>query len=228
MQSVTDAGAWVVCGWWSSGPSRRQERPGLGVLPVPRLEGDDQQVQPVIIETGQLVLRPFTRDDVDWVHEVSLDPDVQNFVNLPWPYERENAEAFVESLAIGGWASGQRYEFVVVDAATTARVARVGLGIQADGAAEIGYWVHPAARGRGVATAAVDAVCRWAFGSLGLQLIEWRAEVGNVASRRVAEKAGFTIEATLRKRLVHRGLRVDAWVGSRTADSTSAGLESPR
>jgi len=211
------------CGWclclvvfW--GPASPRRCRATAHVAGPRLEGDDQQVQPVIIETGQLVLRPFTRDDVDWVHEVSLDPDVQHFVNLPWPYEREHAEAFVESLAIGGWASGQRYEFVAVDTATTARLARVGLGIQADGAAEIGYWVHPAARGHGIATGAVDAVCRWAFGSLGLQLIEWRAEVGNVASRRVAEKAGFTIEATLRKRLVHRGLRVDAWVGSRIAD----------
>ena len=58
------------------------------------------------------------------------------------------------------------------------------------------------------------AVCRWAFTSLGVELIEWRCEVGNAASRRVAEKAGFLIEATLRKRLIHRGRRVDAWVGS--------------
>lgn len=41
-----------------------------------------------------------------------------------------------------------------------------------------------------------------------------RTEVGNVASRRVAEKAGFRIEATLRKRQIHRGTRVDVWVGS--------------
>jgi RimJ/RimL family protein N-acetyltransferase len=42
--------------------------------------------------------------------------------------------------------------------------------------------------------------------------------VGNVASRRVAEKAGFRVEATLRRRLVHRGVRVDAWVGSMLPD----------
>jgi RimJ/RimL family protein N-acetyltransferase len=57
-------------------------------------------------------------------------------------------------------------------------------------------------------------VCRWASTTLSVDLIEWRSEVGNAASRRVAEKAGFLIEATLRKRLVHRGVRVDTWVGS--------------
>ena len=50
--------------------------------------------------------------------------------------------------------------------------------------------------------------------TLGTELVEWRCEIGNIASRRVAEKAGFLIEATLRQRLVHRGTRVDAWVGS--------------
>jgi RimJ/RimL family protein N-acetyltransferase len=53
-----------------------------------------------------------------------------------------------------------------------------------------------------------------AFTTLGTELIEWRCEVGNTASRRVAEKAGFLIEATLRQRLTQRGIRVDAWVGS--------------
>ena len=74
----------------------------------------------------------------------------------------------------------------------------------------------PPARGRGVATAAVPALCQWAFPDLDppLDLIEWRCEVGKVASRRVAEKAGFLIEATLRARLLHRATRVDAWTGS--------------
>ncbi|MGP4100590.1 GNAT family N-acetyltransferase [Nonomuraea sp. KM90] len=111
--------------------------------------------------------------------------------------------------------SAGRLEFLAADAATGERLGRVGLGPRGDGTAEIGYWVDPRARGRGVATDAVRAACRWAFATQGLELIEWRAEVGNVGSRRVAERAGFLIEGTLRKRLRrHRGVRVDAWVGS--------------
>jgi RimJ/RimL family protein N-acetyltransferase len=68
----------------------------------------------------------------------------------------------------------------------------------------------------------VRAVCRWAFTALDLDLIEWRCEVGNIASRGVAEKAGFLIEATLRRRLTHRGMRVDAWVGSLLRDEVTA------
>ncbi|MFF0342267.1 GNAT family N-acetyltransferase [Kribbella sp. NPDC004875] len=167
-----------------------------------------------IIATDRFVVRPFTIEDIEWVFEVSQDPAVQQFVQVPSPYLMEHARYFVEQLAIAQRESGERAEFVVEDAATGERLARVGLGLRGDGTAEVGYWTAPAARGRGVAPEAVRAVCRWGFDVRGLELIEWRAEVGNHASRRVAQKAGFLMEGQLRKRLVHRGQRVDAWIGS--------------
>ncbi|MFF4834908.1 GNAT family N-acetyltransferase [Streptomyces sp. NPDC001315] len=170
------------------------------------------------IDAGWLRLRPFTKADIGWVHQVSLDPDMRRFVQLPSPYRVEHAEFFVDVLATQGWVGGRRAEFLAEDTASGARLGRVGLGLGNGGQAGLGYWVDPSARGRGVATTAVEAVCRWAFRVLGLELIEWRAEVGNHASRRVAEKAGFRVEAVLRRRLVHRGQRVDAWVGSLLAD----------
>jgi RimJ/RimL family protein N-acetyltransferase len=176
------------------------------------------------IPAAWLTLRPFTIADISWVYGVSLDPALQHWAlaQVPSPYRRQDAAFFVEQLAIAAWDSGQRAEFVAEDSATRERLGRVGLDLTAvaAGTAEIGYWVDARARNRGVATDAVRAVCRWAFTTLGLELIEWRCEVGNVASRRVAEKAGFLIEATLRKRLVHRGARVDAWVGSLLKDDT--------
>jgi RimJ/RimL family protein N-acetyltransferase len=166
------------------------------------------------IVAGELTLRPFVVGDIPWVHGVSLDPAVQKFVQIPLPYLMEHADYFVREMAITAWDGGRRAEFVVVGTGDGARLGRVGLGLDGVGAAQIGYWMDPGARGRGVATDAVRALCRWGFGTLGLGLIEWRAEVGNLASRRVAEKAGFRVEATLRQRLVHRNTRVDAWIGS--------------
>jgi RimJ/RimL family protein N-acetyltransferase len=55
--------------------------------------------------------------------------------------------------------------------------------------------------------------CQWAFDDLRLARIDWYAEVGNTASRRVAEKIGFIIEGTQRLRIVQRGDRRDAWAG---------------
>lgn len=167
-----------------------------------------------LIPAGWLMLRPFTAADIRWVYAVSQDPAVQHFVTVPSPYRLEDAAFFVEHVALAGWARGRRAEFLAVDYPTGRRLGRVGLGLDGPGTAEIGYWVDPAVRRQGVATQSVQALCRWAFTSLDLEIITWRAEVGNLASRRVAEKAGFLIEATLRKRQVHRGQRVDVWAGS--------------
>ena len=58
------------------------------------------------------------------------------------------------------------------------------------------------------------AACRWAFTRMSVDRVEWRAEVGNTASRAVAERAGFTIEGMLRSSLVNKGVLRDGWVGS--------------
>ena len=53
-----------------------------------------------------------------------------------------------------------------------------------------------------------------AFRRVGLRRVQWRAEVGDEASRRVAEKAGYEMEGLLRQRLAVGGRRCDCWVGS--------------
>jgi RimJ/RimL family protein N-acetyltransferase len=174
------------------------------------------------IAAGWLTLRPFTPADIPWVYEVSLDPLLQRFMQVPSPYRLEDAVSHVEQDYIAGWDEGRRAEFVAEDTVTAARLGRVGLCLGEPGAAEVGYWVDPRARKRGVATTAVRAVCQWAVTTAGIELIEWRCEAGNIASRRVAEKAGFLIEGTLRKRRVRHGVRVDEWVGSLLRDEVIA------
>ena len=81
---------------------------------------------------------------------------------------------------------------VVIDATTGDLLGACGLTEMKEGQAGIGYWVKREARGRGVATRAVLLVTHWALTDLGLSLIELLADVRNVASHRVAEKASHT------------------------------------
>jgi RimJ/RimL family protein N-acetyltransferase len=106
-------------------------------------------------------------------------------MRLPSPYRLEDAASHVEQAYIAGWDDGRRAEFVAEDAATGARLGRVALRLGEPGAAEVGCWVDPRARNRGVGTTAVRAVCRWAVMTGHIELIEWRCEEGNIASRRV-------------------------------------------
>ncbi len=73
------------------------------------------------------------------------------------------------------------------------------------GSAEIGYGVRNDERGRGYATEAFVAVSRWALTAGGIQRAWLTANVDNVASVRVAEKAGFRREGTLRRAAMEAG-----------------------
>jgi RimJ/RimL family protein N-acetyltransferase len=96
-----------------------------------------------------LALRPFTAADIPWVYEVSLEPAVSHFVELPSPYRMEDARFFVEEIAIAGSERGRRLELLIEDSAARVRLGRVGLGLTAARRADIGYWVDPKVRGDG-------------------------------------------------------------------------------
>jgi RimJ/RimL family protein N-acetyltransferase len=68
----------------------------------------------------------------------------------------------------------------------------------ADAVAEVGYWVRREARGAGVATRGLRLVARWALDDVGVERLQLRADVQNLASQRVAENAGFRREGVLR------------------------------
>jgi RimJ/RimL family protein N-acetyltransferase len=179
-------------------------------------DGHDTDMNAVELSAGGLRLRPFRPSDAPDVLAACQDPELQRWVPVPVAYVCSDAEEYVSHTCPEGWARGDDATFAIVDSTSGRLLCSIGLhGVdRADGIAVVGYWCAPHARGRGVMTRPVGAVCRRGIDARGRQRIEWHAEVGNVASRRVAEKAGFTIEGVLRSRLVHRGVRVDVWSGS--------------
>ena len=74
---------------------------------------------------------------------------------------------------------------------------------------EIGYIVHPDCAPTGIGKACVALLSEWAFDDLGLERIEIRADVRNVASRRTAMAAGYRFEGVLRRAMSVGDERVD-------------------
>ncbi|MFH8805173.1 GNAT family N-acetyltransferase [Streptomyces sp. NPDC017936] len=170
-------------------------------------------MQPVTLTTDRLVLRPVGPRDTEAVHAAAQDPDIQRWTTIPSPYLPEHARGFTEQLAPEGWADGTLFTFgVFLPDHTLAGVN--SLTMRSLGTVEIGFWTAREHRGRGYTTEAVLAASRWAFTGLAVDRVEWRAEVGNTASRAVAERAGFTLEGTLRSAVNNKGVRRDCWVGS--------------
>lgn len=166
------------------------------------------------IREAGLLLRPWRTADAEAVHRACQDPEIARWTSVPSPYGMEHAHGFVTDFARAAWASGTAAPLGVFDAATGELLGANGLGrLERDHrTGEVGYWVAPWARGRGVATNATRAVARWSLETLGLRRLAWRAEIGNHASRVVAERVGFRLEGVLRSGALHRGgTYVDCW-----------------
>jgi RimJ/RimL family protein N-acetyltransferase len=75
--------------------------------------------------------------------------------------------------------------------------------------AEVGYWLVPSARGRGVGKTAVALLVEWAFARLDLHRLEITTTPDNVAARALAASVGFAEEGVMRARNFERGRHVD-------------------
>ncbi len=83
--------------------------------------------------------------------------------------------------------------------------------------AELGYILAPEARGRGAATEGLRQLTEWGF-ARGLQRLELRVDGPNEASKRVAERCGYTLEGVLRSVYFKEGRRSNLFIYSRLPD----------
>ncbi|WP_159944590.1 MULTISPECIES: GNAT family N-acetyltransferase [unclassified Nocardiopsis] len=164
----------------------------------------------VILETEHLRLRAFVEEDIDDVHASCVDSELQRWIPIPRPgspYTREDAEAWCREVAPGMRTGGEGQQWAMVERRTGRLVGAVGLvrTLWAAMTTEVGYWVSPWGRGHGYATEAAVAVSRWAVDQ-GFQRVEIKAATANTASRRVAERSGFTFEGVERSAMpLHEG-----------------------
>lgn len=180
---------------------------------APSQQNRPMEHPPVTLTSARLVLRPLGPEDTEAVYTAAQDPDIQRWTTIPSPYLPEHARSFVELIAPEGWATGAMFTFgVFLPGKTLTGV--LSLTMRSPGTAEIGFWAVKEHRGRGYTTEAALTATRWAFTTLRVDRVEWRAEVGNTASRAVAEHAGFTPEGTLRSAIDNKGVRRDCWLAS--------------
>ncbi|MPZ26606.1 MAG: GNAT family N-acetyltransferase [Micromonosporaceae bacterium] len=154
------------------------------------------------VDGDRVRLRRHAEADVDDLAAACADPLIVRFLpHLPHPYTRDDARWWIQEGAPAQWTAGGAAH-AIVDPATDRLLGAVGLGRTGLGPGgvplgEVGYWVAPWARGRGVATAAANTLAAWAFGH-GYQRLELLTDLENLASQRVAVAAGFQREGVRR------------------------------
>lgn len=163
--------------------------------------------QPSVLVGATATLRPWLLSDADAVVEAFSDPEIQR-----WHVRRADSVAEARQWItswIVSWVDEAQLNWALVDRASDSLMGRVSLkGVDLhDGSAGVAYWMMPAWRGRGLCSQAVLSLCQWAFNEAGFHRIGLAHSVANLASCRVAIKAGFRVEGIRRDAALH----ADGW-----------------
>ena len=160
-------------------------------------------------------LELLSAEHVEGLNAIAQDPDVQRNTFVPSAAPDDFGTTWLENYERGR-ADGTREGFAIVD---TEDGSFLGIAVvvridEEANEAELGYILAPEARGRGAATEALRQLTEWGF-ARGFERLELRGDADNVASRRVAERCGYTLEGILRSVYFKEGRRSDMFIYSR-------------
>jgi RimJ/RimL family protein N-acetyltransferase len=160
------------------------------------------------LQCGELLLRAATVGDVPFIAPAFLDDSVGGEAGMPRLTASE-LRAFMDDQLAELQASGRLFPLVIIDGDAIVGGASLNNYEPFRDRVEIGYWLFPQGRGRGVATRAVRGLADHLF-QVGVLRVEAVVRPENELSIRVLERAGFTREGLLRSVLRHGDGRADA------------------
>jgi len=154
----------------------------------------NQTSEPLHFHTTRLHLRPLLADDLDDLLSLDNDPEVMRFLNGGAPVSRQTmaAELLPDMLSeadahpgLGFWAVETRQD------GGFAGWVSLRAGVPPGAPASLGFRLHRAVWGSGLATEGARVLIDHAFITLGLRELQATTYVDNVASQRVLKKLGF-------------------------------------
>jgi RimJ/RimL family protein N-acetyltransferase len=179
--------------------------------------------QPVVSD-DVVTLRPWSSGDAEFMAAAFADPAIRRYNGqldadgYPGPsLSVADATADIEEFASSWRAFAETGRptgvvFAITDARSGVLAGCCGVDAWSDErVAQIGYWLAPGARGRGLATQATVLLTRWLF-AIGAVRVFLTVVAGNEASMAVARRAGFEHEATLPSHSAWMGERLDVLV----------------
>ncbi|MDH2430669.1 GNAT family N-acetyltransferase [Sphaerisporangium sp. TRM90804] len=154
------------------------------------------------LSDGVVEISPLTLADADGYQEMMGEPEAMAYSVPPEPPDMEETLRRCRYTPLW-WLTGERAEMGVRDALTGELAGHLQLMnvVPPLGQAMIGYNLARRFRGRGFMTRSVGLLTEWAFGHTALHRLVAGTAVGNTASQRVLERAGFTREALIRSLL---------------------------
>jgi RimJ/RimL family protein N-acetyltransferase len=173
---------------------------------------------PADLADGVVRLRPWADGDAGCLEQAAQDPRIPESTTVPVVHTPDGGRAFVRRQHARRTA-GEGVSLAIADHDTDEALGMAILAVRPQpGVADLGYWLVPAARGRGLAGRAAGLLTGWGLRTAGFARVEAWVAPGNTASRRVLVTNGFEREGLLRSFLVLGTRRVDVLVYSRIRD----------
>ena len=162
-----------------------------------------------VLTDGTITLRAHQTDDVDRIVGYATDSLTMRWAKMPSPYGRSDAERFIIN-ALQGWRNGTSMIWAIEhDGQFAGSIDLRGPGRIVD----IGFGLHPDARGEGLVRRAMVLAMQYAVDNRDVEVVRWEAAEGNLTSLRAAHAAGFTLVGRLPDWLEMNSGVVDAWCG---------------
>ncbi len=151
------------------------------------------------METERLILRPWHEDDADALYRYASDPAIGSAAGWPPHTSAENSREVIQTV----FSAPETYAVVLKE--SDEPIGCCGIvpsdyrhsDLIGDNDAEIGYWIGQPHWGYGFIPEAVSALLQRCFTLLGYDAVWIGFFEGNVKSRRVAEKCGFSYHHTI-------------------------------
>jgi len=164
------------------------------------------------LETRRLLLRPLQLADADQAQILFPHWEIVKHLNavVPWPYPPGGARAFYEQVALPAMERGEQWTWSLF--LTTEPGQLVGSISLIRGEHENrGFWLGLPWQGRGLMTEASDAVTDFWFEVLRFPVLRVPKAIANTASRRISEKQGMRVIATVERDYVCGRLPAEIW-----------------
>ncbi len=171
---------------------------------------------PSPLRDGEVTLLPLDAGVPALLVAASHDDEITRWTQVPQGMTMLDA-----GLVVAGWASNKRVVRLQVCLPDLSPAGLVTVWINHRERFEVGYWLLPEARGRGVARRAVAMLCDWTFATCDIDELELTTLVGNLASERVASACGFRAAGTVDRDVKGDTRTVRLWVRTRDAAAAS-------
>lgn len=174
--------------------------------------------------TSDFAIRPFREGDAAAFLDAALESVDSVGRWLPWcrsDYSLADAEQWID-LCARNLELGNAHSMGIFARDGGGLLGGIGINQinREHNFGQVGYWIRQSQQGRNLAARALQLMTRYGFETLGLSRLEVVVQVDNLASRRVAEKAGAAFEGIQANRLVVRGVPYAAAMYSLTPTST--------